>query len=169
MLSTSTGAWLDGLRKIIACSSSGGIKDITRANRAFALSGSTIVDAIMRSLRSAAAYISSSRLFCMTSVSTMMVSREPKRCTRPTDTSYDISYADCALRPFDDAATYGESFKAKTIICEGFGYGVGQGGSAGEVYVNFHGAMGIMLTGSSAKAGGGTDFKTQNASLDQYL
>ena len=35
-----------------------------------------------------------------------------------TDTSFDISYADSCLRPFDDAATYGSSFRDHIIVFE---------------------------------------------------
>lgn len=83
-----------------------------------------------------------------------------------TDTTYDLSYADCALRPFDDAATYGYSFKSKLIICEGFDYGVGQ---TGPVTVPMHGALGLMLTASQATSGSGTAYNLQNASIDQVL
>ena len=87
-----------------------------------------------------------------------------------TDTSYDISYADCALRPFDDAATYGSSFKDDLLIFEGFDYGTGElGPDGGELHVNMHGALALMLTGSSAESGDGMNFQLQNESLDQYL
>jgi hypothetical protein len=87
-----------------------------------------------------------------------------------TDTSFDIGYADCALKPFDDAATYGRSFKNNLIIFEGFDYGVGEfDPSGGAMHVPMHGALGMFLTGSSANGGSGTDWNMQNASLDQVL
>lgn len=87
-----------------------------------------------------------------------------------TDTSYDISYADCGLRPFDDAATYGSSFKDDLLVFEGFDYGVGEIGTDGSPFhVNMHGALALMLTGSSASSGGDTSFQLQNESLDQWL
>src|SRR5262249_20196326 len=36
-----------------------------------------------------------------------------------TETSFDIGYANCSLQPFDDAATYGKSFKDKILVIEG--------------------------------------------------
>jgi hypothetical protein len=87
-----------------------------------------------------------------------------------TDTSYDIAYDDCALRPFDDAATYGSSFKNDLTIFEGFDYGVGDIGPDGRpLHVNMHGALALFLTGSSASGGGEMNFAMQNESLDQYL
>jgi hypothetical protein len=87
-----------------------------------------------------------------------------------TDTTYDLGYADCALRPFDDAATYGQSFKDRLAIFEGFDYGVGEvSPDGGAMHVPMHGALGMFLTGSSARGGGGIDWDLQGASLDQYL
>ncbi len=87
-----------------------------------------------------------------------------------TDASWDISYADCALRPFDDAATYGSSFRDDIIVFEGFDYGVGEiGPGGGDLHVPMHGALAIFLTGSSASGGDGLDWRMQNESLDQYL
>lgn len=87
-----------------------------------------------------------------------------------TDTSYDIAYEDCALRPFDDAATYGSSFKNDLTIFEGFDYGVGEiGPDGGDLHVNMHGALALFLTGSSASGGADLNFSMQNESLDQYL
>lgn len=87
-----------------------------------------------------------------------------------TDTTYDIGYADCGLRPFDDAASYGSSFKNDLVIFEGFDYGVGEIGPDGSpLHVNMHGALAVFLTGSSASGGADTNFSMQNESLDQYL
>ncbi|MFO0547751.1 MAG: DUF1552 domain-containing protein [Polyangiaceae bacterium] len=86
-----------------------------------------------------------------------------------TDTSFDISYADCGLKPFDDPARYGKSFKDRVAIFEGFDYGVGQTSPDGNS-VSFHGAMGLFLTGSAASASfGNGSYELQNESLDQYL
>ena len=73
-----------------------------------------------------------------------------------TDASFDISYAKCSLQPFDDAATYGASFKSKITIIEGM-----------DLLTNANGhdsATGI-LTGCDLQG------KTSPgiASLDQYL
>ena len=36
-----------------------------------------------------------------------------------TETSFDIAYPNCSLQPFDDAATYGKSFKDRLLVIEG--------------------------------------------------
>ncbi len=36
-----------------------------------------------------------------------------------TDTRFDLGYQDSPLEPFDDAATYGRSFKEQIIVIEG--------------------------------------------------
>ena len=36
-----------------------------------------------------------------------------------TATTFDIAYENCSLQPFDDAKTYGKSFKDKILIIEG--------------------------------------------------
>jgi hypothetical protein len=95
-----------------------------------------------------------------------------------TDQTFDISYPDSCLRPFDQQSKYGYSFKDKVIIFEGFDYGVGRfagydyGGTAGvgEICVSIHGALGFFLTGSAAKVPGFNMYHDLlNASLDQYL
>jgi hypothetical protein len=72
-----------------------------------------------------------------------------------TETSFDIQYQDCSLQPFDDAATYGKSFKDKILIIEGM-----------DVLsaANGHDTAGTILTGSRIDGK-----KPQNVSLDQYL
>jgi hypothetical protein len=35
-----------------------------------------------------------------------------------TETSFNIAYPDCALQPFDDAATYGKSYKDRLLLVE---------------------------------------------------
>ncbi|MEY4579646.1 MAG: hypothetical protein RL701_4349 [Pseudomonadota bacterium] len=72
-----------------------------------------------------------------------------------TATSFDLSYADCSLQPFDDAATYGKSFKDKLVIVEGLDY---------LSNANGHDSAATILTGS--RVNGKTP---QNASLDQVL
>jgi hypothetical protein len=87
-----------------------------------------------------------------------------------TNTSFDISYADCPLRVFDDKATYGYSFKNNLIVFEGFDYAVGEVDPSGNsMHVPMHGALGMGLTGSSASGGSGMSWNMQNASLDQLL
>ncbi|MET0388336.1 MAG: DUF1552 domain-containing protein [Polyangiales bacterium] len=72
-----------------------------------------------------------------------------------TDTSFDIAYQDCSLQPFDDAATYGKSFKDKLLIIEGVDH---------LSNANGHDSAATILTGS--RVNGKTP---QNASLDQVL
>src|SRR3954453_23888330 len=36
-----------------------------------------------------------------------------------TEKAFDIAYQNCSLKPFDDAATYGKSFKDKILTIEG--------------------------------------------------
>src|SRR6187549_874611 len=36
-----------------------------------------------------------------------------------TETAFDITYDNCSLQPFDDAATFGKSFKDKLLVIEG--------------------------------------------------
>jgi hypothetical protein len=74
-----------------------------------------------------------------------------------TETSFDLKYTGCSLQPFDDAATYGKSFKDKVLLIEGIDH---------LSNANGHDSAGTILTGSridsSAK-------KPLNASLDQVL
>jgi len=75
-----------------------------------------------------------------------------------TETSFDLTYADSPLQPFDDAATYGRSFKDKIIVIEGI-----------DVLsdTNAHNSAGTLLTGSRIVGGdGGLPW---NSSLDQFL
>src|SRR3954471_9241062 len=77
---------------------------------------------------------------------------------KPSDTeaSFDIGYENCSLKPFDDAATYGKSFKDKLLVLEGIDHLSNAGG---------HDSAGTILTGSRITG----DKKPQNISLDQYL
>jgi hypothetical protein len=73
-----------------------------------------------------------------------------------TEASFDIAYQDCSLQPFDDAATYGKSFKDKLLLIEGIDH---------LSNANGHDSAGTILTGSRIENGA----KPQNISLDQYL
>jgi len=73
-----------------------------------------------------------------------------------TETAFDIGYANCSLQPFDDAATYGKSFKDKILVLEGIDH---------LSNANGHDSAGTILTGSRIEGGA----KPQNISLDQYL
>ncbi len=77
------------------------------------------------------------------------------RSTKGTDTetSFDISYPNCSLQPFDDAATYGKSFKDRLLIIEGL-----------DLASDGHDAVASILTGSPLTGG-----KPANSSLDQFL
>ena len=74
-----------------------------------------------------------------------------------TETSFDIAYQDCSLQPFDDAATYGKSFKDKLLVLEGIDH---------LSNANGHDSAGTILTGSTIDASAS---RPSNASLDQYL
>jgi len=52
---------------------------------------------------------------------------------RPTDTetNFDLKFENSSLAPFDDAATYGKSFKDKVLIIEGIELLSGANGHAG--------------------------------------
>jgi hypothetical protein len=73
-----------------------------------------------------------------------------------TETTFDITYNNCSLQPFDDAATYGKSFKDKLLVLEGIDH---------LSNANGHDSAGTILTGSRIDGGQ----KPQNISLDQYL
>lgn len=75
--------------------------------------------------------------------------------TADSETSFDISYDTCSLQPFDDAATYGKSFKDKLLVIEGIDH---------LSNANGHDSAGTILTGSRIDGK-----KPQNASLDQVL
>ncbi len=73
-----------------------------------------------------------------------------------TETTFDLSYPNCVLSPFDDAATYGRSFKDKLLILEGVDLvGAIESGSAG------HAAPSCILTGTGGQP--------NHASIDQFL
>jgi hypothetical protein len=70
-----------------------------------------------------------------------------------TETSFDIAYPNCALQPFDDAATYGKSFKDRLLVIEGL-----------DLASDGHDAVASILTGSPLTGG-----LPGNSSLDQFL
>jgi hypothetical protein len=70
-----------------------------------------------------------------------------------TETKFDISYPNCSLQPFDDAATYGKSFKDRLLLIEGL-----------DLALDGHDAVASILTGSPLN---GT--LPANSSLDQFL
>ncbi|MEY4575517.1 MAG: hypothetical protein RL701_220 [Pseudomonadota bacterium] len=72
-----------------------------------------------------------------------------------TETQFDLRYENCTLRAFDDAKTYGQSFKRKIIVVEGLDLGSN---------VNGHDSAATILTGSAIN-----EKKPQNISLDQFL
>ncbi|HVJ15499.1 MAG TPA: DUF1552 domain-containing protein [Polyangiaceae bacterium] len=72
------------------------------------------------------------------------------------ETAFDIAYENCSLRCFDDAATYGKSFKDKILIVEGVDH---------LSNANGHDSAGTILTGSRIDG----NKKPQNISLDQFL
>ncbi len=75
-----------------------------------------------------------------------------------TETSFDLGYEDCPLQPFDDAESYGQSFKDKILVIEGI-----------DVLsdTNAHNSAGTILTGSRIVGGNGG--LPTNSSLDQFL
>jgi hypothetical protein len=76
-----------------------------------------------------------------------------------TETSFNLTYSanstQCVLQPFDDAATYGQSFKSKIIAIEGVDL---------MSNANGHDSAGTILTGSYIEGG-----KPKNSSLDQLM
>jgi hypothetical protein len=72
-----------------------------------------------------------------------------------TETNFDLGFQNSSLQPFDDAATYGKSFKDKILLIEGI-----------DLFseANGHDTAGTILTGSRIS---GT--KPFNSSLDHFL
>lgn len=69
---------------------------------------------------------------------------------------FDISYQDCSLAPFADAATFGKSYAEQLLVVEGLDVKAGiDGGTTG------HDASRALFTGSSQHG--------RNASIDQFL
>jgi len=77
--------------------------------------------------------------------------------TADTETNFDLSYANCSLQPFDDAATYGKSFKDKLLVLEGIDH---------LSSANGHDSAGTILTGSTIDS---SLKRPSNSSLDQFL
>jgi len=59
------------------------------------------------------------------------------------ESTFDIAYQDCSLQPFDDAATYGKSFKDKLLVIEGIDH---------LSNANGHDSAGTILTRSDSTA-----------------
>ena len=74
-----------------------------------------------------------------------------------TEAAFDLGYDSCSLKPFDDAATYGKSFKDKILVVEGIDHLSGANG---------HDSAGTILTGSRITA---ANQRPENISLDQFL
>ena len=72
-------------------------------------------------------------------------------------TNFNITYPNCALQPFDDAATYGKSYKSKVTIIEGIDH---------LSNANGHDSAGTIFTGSTIDA---SALKPANSSIDQFL
>jgi hypothetical protein len=73
-----------------------------------------------------------------------------------TESAFNIAYDKCSLQPFDDAATYGKSFKDKILLIEGIDH---------LSNANGHDSAGTILTGSRIDG----NKKPANSSLDQFL
>jgi len=74
------------------------------------------------------------------------------------ETVFDLNYEGCPLQPFDDAATYGRSFKDEIIAIEGIDL---------LSDTNGHNSAGTILTGS--RIAGGAGGLPMNSSIDQFL
>ena len=72
-------------------------------------------------------------------------------------TNFSLTFANSILQPFDDAATYGKSFKDKILILEGVDL---------MSNANGHDSAGTILTGSRIDS---SATKPMNSSLDQFL
>jgi hypothetical protein len=75
-----------------------------------------------------------------------------------TETSFALDYPNSPLQPFDDAVTYGKSFKDKLVVIEGIDL---------LSEANAHDSAGAILTGS--RIIGGSGGSPENSSLDQFL
>ncbi len=69
---------------------------------------------------------------------------------------FDIGYAGSSLAPFDDAVSYGQSFRERLLVLDGIDLSAGI-----EVGTTGHDGSRVILTGSGADG--------KNASLDQFL
>lgn len=69
---------------------------------------------------------------------------------------FDLKYDNCSLSPFDDAGTFGQSFRDRVVVIEGLDLSAGiEAGTVG------HEGARVLLTGSAADGTG--------PSIDQYL
>jgi uncharacterized protein DUF1552 len=69
---------------------------------------------------------------------------------------FDVSYEHCSLQPFDDPASFGQSFRERIVVVEGVDLAAGiEAGTVG------HEGARVILTGSGADG--------DNASIDQFL
>lgn len=75
-----------------------------------------------------------------------------------TETAFDLTYDGSPLQPFDDAVTYGRSFKDKIVAIEGIDL---------LSDTNGHNSAGTILTGSRIVGGAGG--LPRNSSIDQFL
>jgi len=74
-----------------------------------------------------------------------------------TSTNFNITYPNCSLQPFDDATTYGKSYKSKVCIIEGIDH---------LSNANGHNSAGTIFTGSTIDE---SALKPANSSIDQFL
>jgi Protein of unknown function (DUF1552) len=72
-------------------------------------------------------------------------------------TSFNLTYPSCSLQPFDDAVTYGKSYKSKIIAIEGIDH---------LSNANGHDSAGTIFTGSTIDE---SQLKPSNSSIDQFL
>jgi hypothetical protein len=69
---------------------------------------------------------------------------------------FDIAYPEATLKPFDDAAAYGKSYRDRLLVLDGIDLSAGI-----EVGTTGHDGSRVILTGSGADG--------KNASIDQFL
>lgn len=74
-----------------------------------------------------------------------------------TSTNFSITYPNCSLQPFDDATTYGKSYKNKICVIEGIDH---------LSNANGHNSAGTIFTGSTIDE---SALKPANSSIDQFL
>jgi hypothetical protein len=72
-------------------------------------------------------------------------------------TNFSITYPSCSLQPFDDATTYGKSYKSQVCIIEGIDH---------LSNANGHDSAGTIFTGSTIDE---SALKPANSSIDQFL
>jgi hypothetical protein len=72
-------------------------------------------------------------------------------------TNFNITYPNCVLQPFDDAATYGKSYKNLILPIEGIDH---------LSNANGHDSAGTIFTGSTIDE---SQLKPANSSIDQFL